>query len=156
MIYPSCLSFLETYREYKKVKSRLSGEGSAEKEVKRVHFEVDVGCQRSPSPPTQTTKEDGVFGVSLNKKTKKKMNRDFYVGGTREGEGERKSVWKLRRWSKGRGHHTIVVKKEGEEEEDKRDDKEERATDKKEQDMAGSTTNMEEKANEVCDTRLYS
>ena len=75
------LSFLETYREYKKVKYRLSGEGSAEKKVKRVPFEDDMGYQRSPSPPTQTIKEDGAFGVSLNKKTKKKMNGDFYIGG---------------------------------------------------------------------------
>lgn len=50
----------------------------------------------------------------------------------------------------------MVVKKEGEGVEEKREDEEERATEKIDQDMAGSTTNMEEKANEVCDTRLYS
>ena len=62
-------------------------------------------------------------------------------------EGERKSVWKLRRWGKGRGHHTVVVKKEKE----KREDEEERATEEKDQDVAGSTctTNMEDKVNEV-------
>ena len=115
-IHNLCSSiFVETYREYKKVKSCVSGGGSEEKKVKRVHFEDGIECQRSsPPPPTQSTKVDGVFGVSLNKKPKKKkvVNGDFYVGGRREGEGERKSVWKLRRWSKGRGHHTVTVKKE--------------------------------------------
>ena len=146
------MSSLETYQEYKKAKSRLSGKGSAEKKVKRVHFEDNIEYRRSPSPLTctsQSTKEDGVFGISLNKKPKKKMNGDFYIGGRRE--GERKSVWKLRRWSKGRGHHTVVVKKEGEKEEEKREDEEERVTEEKDQDMAGSTctTNMEDKVNEV-------
>ena len=108
--------FVETYREYKKVKSCISGEGNEEKKVKRVHFEDGVECQRSSPPHTPFTKGDGVFGVSLNKKPKKKkvVNGDFYVGGRREGEGERKSVWKLRRWSKGRGHHTVTVEKEEE------------------------------------------
>ena len=145
--YLSYLSSLETYWEYKKVKSHLSGEGSAEKKMKRVHFEDDIECQRSP-PPTNS-KEDGVFGLALNKNPKKKVNGDFYIGGRRE--EERKSVWKLHRWSKSHGHHTVVVKEEGDgEEEEGRDDEGERATEKKDQDMTGSTTNMEEKANEVC------
>ena len=102
--------------------------------MKRVHFEDDTECQRSPPPPTQP-KEDGVFGVSLNKKPKKKMNGDFYIGGRREEEGERKSVWKLRRWSKSRGHHTVVIKKEGEEEQGKREGEAEQARENKDREI---------------------
>ena len=142
------MSFLETYREYKKLKSRLSGEGSAEKKVKRVHFKDDIECQRSPSPPTQSTIEDGVFGTSLNKKPKKKMNGDFYVGERRE--EERKSVWKLRRWSKSRGHHTVVVKNEEEGEGREGEGGETVAREKKDKDMAESATDMKEKECEVC------
>jgi hypothetical protein len=144
--------FIETYREYKKVKSCLSGEGAEEKKVKRVHFEDDIECQGSPPPPpTQSTKEDGgVFGVSLNKKPKKKMNGDFYVGGRRE--GERKSVWKLRRWSKSRGHHTVMVKEEeqGEGEEGKGREGEQ-VGEEKDEDMAASGPNNEN--DKVCRKR---
>ena len=52
-----------------------------------------------------------MFGLSLNKKPKKEGKGDAGVG---KGEGERKSVWKLRRWSKSRGYHTVVVNGEGE------------------------------------------
>ena len=136
---PSCLSFLETYQEYKKVKSHLSGE---EKKMKRVHFEDNIECQGSPPLPTQS-KEDGVFSASLNKKPKKKMNGDFYVGGRREGEGERKSVWKLCRWSKSRGHHTVVIKKEeGREGEQRREENN--------KDMAGSGPSGDKASSEVC------
>ena len=99
----------ETYREYKEVKSCLSGEGVKEKKVKRVHFEQQ---EHQQSPPTGIRK-DGVFGLSLNNKPKTKMNGDTHTG---KGEGERKSIWKLHRWSKNRGHHTVVVN--GEEEKD--------------------------------------
>ena len=140
------LLLAETYQEYKKVKSRLSGEGSVEKKVKRVHFKDDVEVQRSPPPPTQP-KKDGVFGISLNKqpKKKKKINGDFYVGGKREGEGERKSVWKLRRWSKSRGHHTVVVKKE--EEEDGREGQQKSR--ENDVDVAAIGPNSDEITNEV-------
>ena len=141
--------FVETYREYKKVKSCVSGEGSEEKKAKRVHFENDIECQRSsPPPPSQSIKEDAVFGVSLNKKPKKKkvVNGDFYVGERREGEGERKSVWKLRRWSKGRGHHTVMVKKEGEGE----GREGEQIREEKDEEMAASRPNNENTSNKVC------
>ena len=143
--WPSCLSFLETYREYKKVKSHLSGEGIAEKKGKRVHFEDDLEYQRSSLPPPTRPKEDGVFGISLNKKPKKKkeMNGDFYVGGKRDGEGERKSVWKLRRWSKSRGHHTVVVKKEGGGEEEEEEREGGQISEEKDKDMAASGPNNE-------------
>ena len=104
----SYVSFLETYQEYKKVKSRLSG--SRDKAANRGQSENGVEGQGS-SPPAHT-EEDGVFGSSLNKKPRKKANGDFCVRGRGEGEGERKSVWKLRKWSKIRGHHTVVVKEE--------------------------------------------
>ena len=148
--------FVETYREYKKVKSCVSGEGNEEKKVKRVHFEDDTGCQRSSPPPSQSTKEDAVFGVSLNKKPKKKkvVNGDFYVGGKREGEGERKSVWKLRRWSKGRGHHTVMVKKEEEGEGDGREG--EHIREEKDKEMAASRPNNENTSNKVCMYMRYS
>lgn len=129
------------------MKSCVSGESSEEKKVKRVHFEDDTECQgSSPPPPTQSTKEDGVFGVSLNKKPKKKVvNGDFYVG-RREGEGERKSVWKLRRWSKSRGHHTVMVKKE--EEGEGREG--EHIREEKDKGMAASGPNNENTSNKVC------
>ena len=38
------LFVLETYREYKKVKSQFSGEGSEEKKMKPVHFEDGIEC----------------------------------------------------------------------------------------------------------------
>lgn len=144
--------FVETYREYKKVKSHLSGEGIEEKKVKRVHFDDDVECQRSsPLLPTQSTKEDGVFGASLNKKPKKKkvVNGDFYVGERREGEGERKSVWKLRRWSKGRGHHTVMIK-EGERGEG------EHIREEKDKEMVVPGPNNENASNKVCMYVRYS
>jgi hypothetical protein len=111
----------------------------------------DIECQRSPPPlPTQSTKEDGgVFGVSLNKKPKKKVNGDFYVGGRRE--GERKSVWKLRRWSKSRGHHTVMVKEEGDGEEGEGREGEQTGEDKN-KDMAASGPNNE---NDKVHVHLY-
>ena len=121
--------------------------------MKRVHFDDDIEYQRSPPPPTQSTKEDDVFGTSLNKKPKKKMNGDFYIGGRREGEGERKSVWKLRRWSKSRGHHTVVVKKEGEEKEEGREGEQKREENNK--DMAGSEPSGDKASNEVCVYTVY-
>ena len=122
--------------------------------MRRVHFEDDIECQRSPSPPAQSTKEDGVFGISLNKKPKKKMNGGFYVGGRREGEGERKSVWKLRRWSKSRGHHTVVVKKEGKgEEEEGREGEQKREENDKH--MAGSGPISDKTSNKVCVYTIY-
>ena len=118
--------------------------------MKQVHFEDDihVESQRSPSSPTQPIK-DGIFGISLNKepKKKKKINGDFYVGGKREGEGERKSVWKLRRWSKSRGHHTVVVKKEEEEEEEGREGQQKRGENGV--DVAASGSNSDETSNEI-------
>ena len=144
------MPILETYQEYKKVKSHLSGEGTEEKKVKRVHFEDHIECQRSPPPHTQSTKEDDVFGVSLNKKPKKRMNGDFYIGRRREGEGERKSVWKLRRWSKSRGHHTVVVKKEGEEEVAEEGREGEQRREENDKDMAGSGPNSDKTSGEVC------
>ena len=53
--------------------------------------------------------EGGVFGKDLNKKPKTKARDGGGGGKEREGTGERKSVWKVRRWSKNRGHHTVVV-----------------------------------------------
>ena len=121
--------------------------------MKRVHFEDDihVESQRSPPSPTQP-KKDGVFGISLNKepKKKKKINGDFYVGGKREGDGERKSVWKLRRWSKSRGHHTVIVKKE---EEDGREDEQKRR--ENDIDVAAIGPNSDEMSNEVHCTCMY-
>ena len=121
--------------------------GSAEKKVKRVHFEDDLDCQRSPVPPTCTqSKEDGM-------EKPKKKNGDFYIGGRREGEEEKKSVWKLRRWSKSRGHHTVVVKKE-EEEEEGREGEQRREENSK--DMAGSGPNSDKASSEVCVYTTYS
>ena len=117
--------------------------------MKRVHFEDGIECQRSsPPPPSRSTKEDAVFGASLNKKPKKKkvVNGDFYVGERREGEGERKSVWKLRRWTKGRGHHTVMVKKE--EEGDRREG--EHIREEKDKEMATPGPNNENTSTKVC------
>ena len=115
--------------------------------MKRLHFENGIECQRS-SPPART-KEDGVFGLSLNKKPKKKKtNGEAYVGERGEEDGERKRVWKLRRWNKSRGHHTVVVKNGGgveEYEQSVEEDKE----------MNGSGTKTEEKSNEVCEIRVW-
>ena len=150
------MCILETYREYKKVKSRLSVKGSQEKKVKHIHFEDNIHVESQRSPPSLIQpKKDGVFDISLNKepKKKKKINGDFYVGGKREGEGERKSVWKLRRWSKSRGHRTVVVKKE--EEEDGREGQQKRGENGV--DVAASGSNSDEMSNEVhCTyTRMY-
>ena len=82
------------------------------------------------------------------------MNGDFYVE-RREGEGERKSVWKLRRWSKGRGHHTVMVKKEEEGEE--REGREgEKIREDKDKGMAASGPNNENTSNKVCMYIRYS
>ena len=96
------------------LKSRAPGGRGEEKRTKTVHFEdheqqlcqtlVEKDCQ-----PTLVVK-DGVFGSSLNKKLKR--SNEGVVRG--EGEEERKSVWKLRRWSRRRGYHTVVVNGEGE------------------------------------------
>ena len=113
--------------------------------MKRVHFEDGIECQRSP-PPAHT-KEESVFGLSLNKKPKKKkMNGEAYVGGRGEEDGERKRVWKLRRWSKSRGHHTVVVENGGEGEEGRECGE---AGEKKDREVNGSGTKIEDKSNEV-------
>ena len=120
------LHSLETYREYKKVKSLFSGEETKEKKA-------GICEDASQLPPQPAHKEGGVFGTSLNKKPKKKDG-----GQEKEGEwgGERKSVWKVRRWSKNRGHHTVVVNGSGEMDEGERSED----TDKE---MAESSTKEE-------------
>ena len=115
--------------------------------MKHVHFEDDIHVESQRSPPSLIQpKKGGVFGISLNKepKKKKKTNGDFYVGGKREGEGERKSVWKLRRWSKSRGHHTVVIKKE---EENGREGQQKRGENGV--DVAASGSNSDETSNEI-------
>ena len=88
--------------------------------MKKVTFAYQELHQSCPTLVTKYSQQppagkDGVFGSSLNKKPKK-ANEGCVSVGKEEGEGEKKTVWKLRRWNKSRGYHTVVVN--GEEERD--------------------------------------
>ena len=95
---------IETYSEYKKVKSLVTG--GEDKKEKKVTFCEDAS-------PSLALKEEEVFGKDLNKKPKTKAGDDGGRGKEREGSRERKSMWKVRRWSKDGGHHTVVVNGNG-------------------------------------------
>ena len=98
------------------------------------------------SPPPTAAVEEGVFGSTLNKKPKQRTDRDA-VGKEGSDGGERKSVWKLRRWSKGRGHHTVIVNGDGE-----RDGDKQKSEDVNKEDTE-SGASCEEERNKVCKIR---
>ena len=70
-------------------------------------------CEEACPSLAKPDLEEGVFGKDLNKKPKTKAGDGGGGGKEKEGTGERKSMWKVRRWSKDRGHHTVVVNGNG-------------------------------------------
>ena len=94
-----CLfSMTDTYQQYQNLKKRIP---SAKEEV----------IPTTDTDDSSTVGGDEVFGSFLNKKPKENVLKDATQHG---GPAEKRTTWKLRRWTKDSGYKTVVMSGEQE------------------------------------------